>query len=121
MPVQRIFEIETDQNILIVVPQGDISSLEEDEVHTELQTALNALKTTPGLMHVVVDLQLAPFFGSTMLGAMIKLWQAITAAKGKMVLCCASDFEVDVLQATKLDSVWPQYASRAEAIAALRS
>ena len=121
MPAQRIFAIEKDQNILIVVPQGDVSSLEEDEVHGELQGVLDALKAKAELTHVVVDLQLAPFFGSTMLGAMIKLWQVITVTKGKMALCCASDFEVDVLQATKLDSVWPMYASRAEALAALRS
>ena len=36
-----------------------------------------------------------------------------------MALCNASDFELDVLQATKLQSVWPVYASRSEALAAL--
>ena len=119
MPTDRIFKLETEQNILIVIPLGDVSSLEEDEILTEVQGIIDTLGTGAPT-NLIVDLKLAPFFGSTMLGALIKLWQAVTAHHRKMVLCCASDFEMDVLQATKLDGVWPHFASRAEALVALK-
>lgn len=120
MPPRTIFAIERAPNTLIVIPQGDVSSLEEDDIHAELQNVLELL-TNAGPIHVVVDLHLAPFFGSTMLGALIKLWHKVSSLQGRVALCNTSDFQLDVLHATKLDSVWPIYPTRPEALEALVS
>ena len=118
MPPHRIFLIENSSDALIVIPQGDVSSLEENTVQSELRAIL-ALLPQATTTHLVVDLARAPFFGSTMLGSLIKLWHHVDASGGKMALCNASDFVVDVLNATKLDTVWPVFKSRPEAEAAL--
>lgn len=120
MRSRSIFTVETVQQTLIVIPQGDVSSLEEDDIHAEMHNVIQIL-TAASPVNVIVDLKLAPFFGSTMLGALIKLWQKVVAFKSTMVLCNTSEFQIDVLHATKLDSVWKIYPTRAEALTALHA
>ena len=107
-------------DLLIVAPRGDCSSLEAATLETELREILAQVSTTP-VTGLVVDLELAPYFGSTMLGALIKLWRTLTLNQGRLALCNVSPAELDVLSATRLDSVWKIYPTRAAALAALRA
>ena len=56
---------------------------------------------------------------STMLGALIKLWRSMTVVQGRLALCNVSAAEQEVLTATRLDSVWSIYPTRAAAIATI--
>ena len=109
-----------DGNVLIVVPRGDCSSLEAAVLEAELREILEQISSS-GVTGLVVDLEQAPYFGSTMLGGLIKLWRSMTVVQGRLVLCNVSPSEHDVLSATRLDSVWGIYPTRAAAIESLRS
>jgi anti-anti-sigma factor len=107
-------------NVLIVVPSGDCSSLEAAILEEELREILKQVSAS-GVTGLLVDLEQAPYFGSTMLGGMIKLWRSMKLVHGRLVLCHVSPGELDVLSATRLDSVWSVYPTRAAAIEALQS
>jgi anti-anti-sigma factor len=111
------FDIEG--NVLIVVPRGDCSSLEAAILEDELREVQRQISTS-GVTGLVVDLELAPYVGSTMLGGLIKLWRSMELVNGRLVLCNVSPGEHDVLSATRLDSVWNVYPTRGAAIEALR-
>lgn len=107
-------------NVLIVVPRGDCSSLEAAILEEELREILSQVSSS-GVTGLVVDLEQAPYFGSTMLGGLIKLWRSMKLVHGRLVLCHVSPGELDVLSATRLDSVWAIFPTRAAAIEALQS
>ncbi len=120
IPNLRLLQYEIDGKLLVVIPQGDCSSLEAAVLDAELQEILTEV-TTHEITGVVVDLERAPFFGSTMLGGLIRLWREMAELKGRLVLCNVSPAEQDILNATRLDSVWQIYASRTAALVALRA
>jgi len=111
---------EMDGKVLVVAPQGDCSSLEAAVLETEVREILSQI-TANSVTALVVDLEQAPYFGSTMLGALIKLWRSMTVVHGRLALCNLSAAEQDVLTATRLNSVWDIYGSRSAALEALRS
>jgi anti-anti-sigma factor len=109
-----------DRDVLIVAPRGDCSSLEATVLEDELREILGQI-SSKGVTGLVVDLEQAPYFGSTMLGGLIKLWRSMTDIQGRLVLCNVSSGELDMLSATRLSSVWGVYPTRAAALEALRS
>jgi anti-sigma B factor antagonist len=116
----RLLHYEISGDVLIVAPQGDCSSLEAATLEAELREILDQIAVS-SVVRLVVDLEQAPYFGSTMLGALIKLWRTMTVVDGRLALCNVSPAEQDVLSATRLDSVWGIYPTRTAALAALRS
>lgn len=119
MPAQRLFLTERCDNVLIVAPQGDVGSLEDQEIQSDLSELLQQLRTCEPCS-VLIDLEHAPYFGSTMLGALIKVWRHASGANGRVALCHVSEFVHDILNVTKLDGVWPVYESRQQALEGLR-
>jgi anti-anti-sigma factor len=107
-------------DVLVVAPQGDCSSLESATLETELREILAEISSR-GATGLVVDLERAPYFGSTMLGALIKLWRSMTVVQGRLALCNVSATELDVLNATRLNSVWAIHPTRAAALESLQS
>ncbi|MBI3863114.1 MAG: STAS domain-containing protein [Planctomycetia bacterium] len=120
IPTSRLLQYEVDGETLVVLPQGDCSSLAAAILESELQEILNEL-SAHRFTGLVVDFERAPFFGSTMLSGLIRLWQSIALGSGRLVLCNVSPPELDVLSATKLDRVWEVYPNRTEALAAVRA
>ncbi len=116
----RLLHFEMDGDILVVAPLGDCSSLAAATLEEELREILAQIAARPAVS-LVVDLEQAPYFGSTMLGALIKLWRSMTVVQGRLAMCNVSPAEMDVLSATRLDSVWAIHPTRAAALAALRS
>jgi anti-sigma B factor antagonist len=116
----RLLRYEISGDVLIVAPQGDCSSLEAATLEAELREILDQIAAS-SVSRLVVDLEQAPYFGSTMLGALIKLWRTMAVVDGRLALCNVSPAEHDVLSATRLDSVWGIYPTRTAALAALRS
>ncbi len=115
----RLLHFEMSGAALIVAPQGDCSSLEIDILHAELQEILEQIATN-SVVGLVVDLERAPYFGSTMLGALIRLWRSMSLMRGRLALCNVSAAERDVLNATRLDQVWDIYPTRSAALEAFR-
>jgi anti-anti-sigma factor len=103
---------------LVVAPLFTYRAFAEGDVAAEWQ-ALESRLSAAEVQNVVIDLSALPFFGSTVLEWMVKIWKQIKDKPGKFGLCCVSPVGVQILQAARLHTVWQIYPSRAEAIAAL--
>ncbi len=119
MPTNDVFALELDVDTLIVIPLRDLGSFVGDEVGTELAGALEHLGR-PAVKHVIVDLREISYFGSTMLGAINKLWKTAGQSGGRLAICNADARQREILGVTKLDTVWPIHESRAESLRFVR-
>ncbi|HUT10004.1 MAG TPA: STAS domain-containing protein [Thermoguttaceae bacterium] len=115
MSILKTFHTESEDETLIVMPQGSVSSLAGDEVSSELDELLERLER-PGPNNVVVDFEKVSYFGTVMLGAMHAIWKHVREEGGKMVLCNVSDMGREILRVSGIDVLWPVCASRQEAI-----
>ncbi len=68
---------------------------------------------------MVLDLTATKYFDSQFVEVMIRTWKRLGERNGEMVLCGLSPFCADVIRILKLDTIWPTYETRAEAVAAL--
>lgn len=116
----KVFRLERDGNVLIVIPQGDANGFRYHDVHQESNTTLQALDD-PSLQHVVVDFKAEIILGSIMISVVIKMCRKATGKGGKAVFCSASENMLDVLTTMNLTKLWPHYPTRSEAIAAVRA
>ena len=101
--------------VFVVELLGVISSLADRSVLQELEEVRAELRRS-GQKAVVVDLEKAAYFGSSMLEAIRILWNDLSARGGHIALCNPSDVGREVLQIAKFDHVWPLVNSREEAI-----
>ena len=115
MPGHKLFDAESESETLIVVPLGNVRSLAEENVKPELDGILEQLRG-PGVRNVVLDCEKIPYFGTTMLEAMLAIWRCARAREGKMALCNVSDIAREILGVSKFDTLWPICSSREEAL-----
>jgi stage II sporulation protein AA (anti-sigma F factor antagonist) len=104
-----------ENTILIVAPRGSVSTLVGEQVIAELSDLLT-LAEHPEVEHIVVDLEKASFFGSSLIGAMSALWNRVRTRGGKIAICNVSGPGREVFEVTKLDTIWPICSSRKEAL-----
>jgi len=115
MSILKAFHAESENDTLIVMPQGSVSSLAGDEVSSELDELLVRLKSA-GPNSVVVDFEKVSYFGTVMLGAMHAIWKHVRQQGGKMALCNVSDMGREILRVSGIDVLWPVCASRRDAL-----
>jgi anti-anti-sigma factor len=114
----QIFARESRGKTLVLNPLIHLGSLHEPEIVHETEDVLAALSQTSST-NLLIDLAQGPYLGTAMLGAIVKLWKHVALRGGQLALCNVSENVTQVLRLTKLQTVWPIYGSRQEAIAAL--
>ena len=114
----KVFQVERQQDMLIVTPSRDSLEVMESDLRREVES-LHKLMETPGVTNVVIDVGHAPHFGSLIIGALMALCKKANDRGGLAAFCNASDGMLDMLQIMKIDTVMPYYASRQEAIEAV--
>ncbi len=119
MPQSHLLRIEYEGDTLVLVPTRNMGEFEFQQIERESREMLAALHEGRA-RNVVIDCMETDFVGSTALGFFLKLWKRVCERGGRMALCNLSDHERDVLQATRLDTLWTLRDSRAEALAAVR-
>ena len=115
----EIFEIEQQDDTIIVVPTVDLQELDYQRIE-EGATRILDLLNGAGMKNVVMDLYRTEYYGSTALGFFLKLLKRVRRKNGHMAFCNVSDHEKEILQITKLDHSWPICSSRSEALEAVR-
>ena len=68
---------------------------------------------------VLFDLSQVKYFGSVFLAVMIRCWKLVLAKSGTMALAGVSSHARELLHITSLDTAWPMYGDRREAVEAL--
>jgi len=114
----QIFARESHGKTLVLNPLMHLGSLHEPEIVHETEDVLTVLSQTSST-NLLIDLAQGTYLGTAMLGAIVKLWKHVALRGGKLALCNVSENVTQVLRLTKLQTVWPIYASRQEALAAL--
>lgn len=112
-----IFNSEMQGDVLVVSAQAEISSLQFD-IDQQMTDVLHTLQQS-GAKHLLLDLSRSSYFGTAMLGAMVKVWKKVSQGGGQMVLCNVSDGIQEVLRLTKLQTLWPIHATRDDALRSL--
>jgi anti-sigma B factor antagonist len=120
MVTSAFFEMERDGDVLIVVPQRNVSSLADAAVSSELDGLLGELDES-GVRRVVFDFGRVSWFGSTMLEAMLVVWNRIHPDGGRLALCNVSAISSEIVRIAHFDTIWPVCPSRDEALAAVRN
>jgi anti-anti-sigma factor len=118
MATSALFEFEVFEPTLVIVPQDNVSSLDDERVQPELGRLFKTLED-PRLRNVVVDFGQVNYFGSSMLEALLKLWKHVNSHAGKMALCNVSAIGREVLQVGRFTTLWNVYESREEALLAV--
>jgi anti-anti-sigma factor len=114
-----VFAREQLDGFLILSPISHVGSLAEDQILRETAAILETINHT-GPTNVVVDLARSDYLGTALLGAVVRLWKRVAQRGGRLALCNVSANIVEVLRITKLQTAWPIYGSRQQAIEALR-
>ena len=96
---------------------ADVDLSTAEEVSKLLLTPI----TRDPMPMVLVDLDGVDYFGSSFLSLLLRCWKAVLMKGGQMVLSGVSPRARELLRITSLDIVWPIYADRSEALAALQS
>ena len=118
MSLSKLFKFQSEGDLIIVDLQSEVSSLVDSELLEEMRPMLESAEKT-NLKHMVIDFEQVSYFGSIMLEALRALWNHVSAAGGKMVLCNVSDTGREILQLARFDTIWTIYETRAEAIKAV--
>jgi anti-anti-sigma factor len=114
-----IFEIEQQNDTMIVVPLVDLRELNYQRIEAGTKEILELLNGT-GIKYVILDFGKTDYYGSTALGFFLKLWKTVRDRNGRMAFCNVSNHEKEILQVMKLDHLWPNCSSRNEALEAIR-
>ncbi len=105
-------------NTLVLNPLIHLGNLNEPEISVETQDLLDFLNRSASA-NLVIDLAHGDYLGTSMLGAFVKLWKRVSQRGGRLALCNVSESVIQVLRVTKLQTVWPIYSSREQALAAV--
>lgn len=117
---EEYFHWSLEGDTLIVEMMRNLMTLSDERMSQELERLLEHVRA-PDVRHVVVDLRHVTRFGSSFLNALRRLWNAVHPRGGEMALCNISELGREIFEISRFDTVWIIFASRDEAIQALRS
>jgi len=103
------------QDVTVVELRSRYDSLDLKVLDEFGETLIAAVeRATPPLL--LLDLSGTDYIGSSFIEQLLRAWKEIEARQGRMVLCGANPFCLEVLQTTRLDTLWPVFGTRDEAI-----
>ena len=114
------FLLERHGDALIVTPTGSIENLQWSAVEQAAELVLGPLDSHRAPL-VVFDLGHLQIFGSVFLALLLRCQKLVRTHGGEMVLCCLTPAARQLLQLTRVDSLWAIYETRPEALEALGS
>ncbi|MBW3540745.1 MAG: ATP-binding protein, partial [Planctomycetes bacterium] len=120
MTAQKLFTVERDGAVLVVVPQHSLGSFVEAELLDHMGQVVDQIERG-GIHAVVVDFQHADYFGSSMLEALRQIWNQLRRIDGRLVLCRVSEVGREIIGISHFDTVWTICDTREEALAAARA
>ena len=112
------FRLEWHGDAVIVVPAGNVESLQWDLIEQAADVVMAPLKEQEVPL-VVIDLSDVGYFGSVFLALLLRCYKHVKSRGGEFVLCGASKTATELLRVTALDTLWALYKSREEALEAI--
>jgi anti-sigma B factor antagonist len=116
---RKIFPAENDEDILVVKPQGDSTSIRYQDLHLEANAALRDL-SDPSIKHVIVDLAEVKFVSSIVIGALVRMTRQTTNQGGKARFCNGNNATKSAIETMGLFKLWPYCETREIALQEIR-
>ena len=91
----------------------------DDHALDEVTQFLLDLTKDQADMRLVVDLSHTDFFGSAFLGILFRIWNRLSSGGGVFALCSLRPHCREVIKTARLDTLWPIYDTRDQAVRAL--
>lgn len=110
-----IFQIEAEGPTLIVVPLVEACGFRYQQLHIEANSLQRKFETKQ-FASLVVDLSKMNYFGSELIGVLIRLARTVTNGDGRAAMCAPSPKMLEVLEGMRLNKLWPIFASRDDAM-----
>jgi anti-anti-sigma factor len=67
----------------------------------------------------VIDMSSTTYVGSSFIELLVRAWKRVKNRNGTMALCAVQPFCHEILHVSRLDTIWPIYATRDEAVGAV--
>jgi len=68
---------------------------------------------------LLLDMSPTLFIGSRFIELLVRAWKRIRTRDGSLALCGVQQLCGDVLRVSRLDTLWPEYPTRSEAVTAM--
>jgi anti-anti-sigma factor len=117
---ENAFTIERVGGVTVIVAAPALERMEPTLVDGASALMLEPIRAEANPL-VLFDLERIHSFGSAFLALMLRCWRQVQSVGGVMAVSGASETVRDLLRITALDTVWPIYDNRPEALAALLS
>lgn len=112
------FVIERHGDIAIITPSPEVERMPENQMEQAAQMVLSPLRTDPPA-GLIFDLSKVDYVGSVFLSFLLRCHKRVKEHGSEVFVAGASAKARELLHMTALDTIWPLYNSRKDAIAAL--
>lgn len=111
-------DLEWHGDALVVVANGAVENLGWEIVEQAADIVLDPIREQKAPM-VVFDLSGVSYFGSVFMAMLVRCHKLVKTRGGVMVLCGLHPLARDLLHITALDTLWPIYETREQALEAI--
>jgi anti-anti-sigma factor len=113
---QRFFRLRESDGVFIIDIVGEPGSLSGEAMNRQLELVLDQL-TGKAELRVVVDFQQAPYFGSSLLEDLLRIWRIVHDGHGTLVLCNLSPTGRELIDLARFERLWPIFPDCDSALA----
>lgn len=118
-PADEAFTIERRGDLTVITATRELERIEFGLEELVSELILKPLRRQENPL-IVFDLSGVDYFGSMFLALLIRCWKLALSQGGTMALSGVNAPTRELLRVTALDTVWPMYQSKREAIEALQ-
>jgi len=108
-------QVTQEQGVTVVVPGPSYDGLRYRELE-EFGEALLSEASQASPPRFVIDMSGTDFIGSSFIELLVRAWKRIKNRNGTMALCAVHPFCREILRLARLDSIWPIYETRSDAV-----
>ena len=112
------FRVERHGDVAVIIPASEVESMPENLIQQAAEIVLAPLRKDPPA-GLVIDLSEVKFFGSVFISFLLKCHMLVKKHGSEVVLAGASERIRELLHLTALDTLWPLYDTRTEALQSL--
>jgi len=116
----KYFATERAGDTLIALPSGGVRSLAGPEFAVDRAALVDKIRD-PEVRSIVVDFAHVEYFGSLLLDTLCMAWKHARECGAGMALCNLSEVGQEILRKAKLNVLWPVFATREQAMQAMRT
>lgn len=114
LPLEQVGET------VVITPTNNLNEFAFEQIERDATHVLNLLEGGD-VKNIVIDFSHTDYYGSTALSFFVKLWKRVRHGGGNMAVCNLSEHEREILNITKLDSLWAICESRDDALSLVTS